>query len=315
MRLFLSVAMLAFAVACVPVSVDHYQSQKRLDDGIARKLKAEEAARALAEGQPGAIGAPGQPLADSLASARLALARDAQRDYQAATGVLNNAETADRISLLLNAATKTYHAGRAADSRLAGNILAAQPKLCPPDDPRRPPRDCDLLIALPLMAALQQKRDVIFDTGLALRGRADKRLTPAELGLLAEAVADMSDAAAALAKEGGRITHAGVQAMVRDWQRDYFCDAAIGVEAMTKTVTGANSEMGRNAAALALGQGSGAGPALQQVLEQAGTSAASLTRAFTDQRALVAARYGLPYQLSAESDVFNDAATCKRNRN
>ena len=54
---------------------------------------------------------------------------------------------------------------------------------------------------------------------------------------------------------------------------------------------------------------------MQQVLEQAGTSAASLTRAFTDQRALVAARYGLPYQLSAESDVFNDAATCKRNRN
>lgn len=309
--LFLS---LAAAVACVPLSVDHFQSQARLEEGIARKIAAENAVRAAVAGN-GQAGGPGAPLPDSIASARIALARDARTDFQQATARLASAPPADRISLLLNAGQKSLYAGREADAGLVTAIRDAGRQLCAAPDALAPVRDCDLIEVLPAMTALQQKRDIVFDIGIdyALRRRSgDDTIRPAELGQLVDALSDMEAGAAILvAASTGR--RADIRDLVLTWQRDFWCSAAAGMGLMAKTVSGDAKEIGREAKNLALEPHSAstqASPELLAVLARTGMAPAQLRGDYTEYTRLVAQTYGLPQDLTTDQTFRKHARLC-----
>ncbi|MCG6904327.1 MAG: hypothetical protein LJE68_16770 [Rhodobacter sp.] len=311
MKQIFAVFILLQAFGCVPASIDHFQSQQRLEDGIARKIAAETAAREASQGAGAANGGPDAPLPDSVQSTRLALAQDARRDYAQATGALRGGEPADRISLLLTAAQKSLYAGREADTGLVTDIRDAGAAQCASAGPARPPRDCDLLMVLPLMAALQQKRDVIFDIGVgsAFRQRAGGPiLVGNELALLADAVSDMQTGAAGLVT-GSAAVRQDVRDLVRTWQRDFWCAGATAMTLMS------NAGGAGTAATKLLADSTGSVAVtsdLQSALSGSGTMPESLRGDYARYTSTISGAYGLPGGLSADASFFNHARQCNK---
>lgn len=247
----LNFAVLLACVACTPVSVTHFQSEQRLDQGLDRKLQAERQAMGSSSesnGKPGvSLGVDDARNLTSLQlqTARSALAEDARTDYRAATAPWTGANDLDRISVLNRAALKAWYGGRATDSDLIAEISSAGARLCGRNNNALlAPRDCDLFKVLPNLSSLQEGHDIYLDAQIYLKNpveaqtdEQDRRATTD----LVTAIASLNLASSQLSMKFTEL-RPDIRRFAESQQKDYWCSAAF---AMSELRDGTTSSLRR----------------------------------------------------------------------
>lgn len=263
MRFICCVAVVLYLPGCVPVAVDHYQSEARIEEGLNRKMAAEKSAIEFAgAARPENVG---QPLAQidlaSLNSARLALARDAQQDYALASGRWINALPQDRVSALLRAGRKSWYAGIAADPDLVKKIVNAGKKHCDKLGTAAPVRDCQLLGLMDELSGLQSARDQIFDTNTAMISRSQAadafpQVSDGEVPQLLGAMYRMERHSADMGAT--KELRADIVVFVQRQQIDYWCWAVDAMTMLRKGPPTSVDSLAMQARALMMGNANGA---------------------------------------------------------
>jgi len=308
MRNFLIVLAIALS-ACT--SVNHIESQRRLQDGYMAKVQAEElalaTARSASSGDLATAMTAENANVSSTEAARLALARDAERDLDAVKGQFSGAADEDRISALFRAALKAWHAGRAADPGLVTEISDLGGKTCAGLNDRRPERDCQILGLARDLSVAQTAADTIFDLLVKRLSAPEQKLPTSDLADLVYSIDDIDNATGKIAEQAPNLA-GPVRKFAEGQIILYWCHAVSGIN---QTFELEDRDLGRKAREL-LNADRGSAPAPGDAL------AAALTRNGVFDKRFIGSNTSLEEQVSkldanlVGGDQDANTRTCRR---